>query len=96
MVIGFSGPYDPAYQLQTSALALVFGIAFISVGRMLRRTGQLPAYLDFRQRASGSLVPQESRSPGVVRLGAAVIAVGGFFLFGTVCLVLGALGVLGP
>ncbi|MFI9810428.1 hypothetical protein ACIHEJ_40220 [Streptomyces sp. NPDC052301] len=33
---------------------------------------------------------------GVGRLGAAMIAMGGFFLFGTACLVLGALGVLGP
>ncbi|MET7427484.1 hypothetical protein ABZT16_00575 [Streptomyces flaveolus] len=77
-------------------LTLIFGIALISVGRMLRRTGRLPAYLDLRQKALGSLVPQEGRSAGVGRLGAAMIAMGGFFLFGTACLILGALGVLGP
>jgi hypothetical protein len=44
----------------------------------------------------GSLVPQEGKSAGARRLGSAVIGVGGFFLFGTVCLILGALGVLGP
>ncbi|WDF37915.1 hypothetical protein PBV52_14480 [Streptomyces sp. T12] len=96
MIIAVSDGHDPAYQLQTSLLTLIFGIALISVGRMLRRTGRLPAYLDFRQKALGSLAPQEGRSAGVGRLGAAMIAVGGFFLFGTACLILGALGVLGP
>jgi hypothetical protein len=96
VIIAVSDGHDPVYQLQTSVLTLVFGLALISVGRMLRRTGRLPAYLDVRQKALGSLVPQEGRSAGVGRLGAAMIATGGFFLFGTVCLVLGALGVLGP
>ncbi|MGW2722919.1 hypothetical protein [Streptomyces sp. NPDC001492] len=96
MITAVSDGHESAYQLQTSLLTLIFGIALIGVGRMLRRTGRLPAYLDFRQKASGSLVPQEGRSAGVGRLGAAMIATGGFFLFGTVCLLLGALGVLGP
>ncbi|CAL9482972.1 hypothetical protein SUDANB96_03095 [Streptomyces sp. enrichment culture] len=39
---------------------------------------------------------QEHKSAGVVRLGSVMIAVGCFFLFGTVCLVLGAMGVMGP
>ncbi|MFJ4281850.1 hypothetical protein [Streptomyces massasporeus] len=96
MIIAVSDGHDPAYQLQTSVLTLVFGIALISVGRILRRTGRLPAYLDIRQKALGSLVPQEGRSAGVGRLGAVMIAMGGFFLFGTACLILGALGVFGP
>lgn len=96
MIIAVSDGHDPANQLQTSLLTLIFGIALISVGLTLRRTGRLPAYLDFRQKASGSLVPQEGKSAGAVKLGAAAIAMGGFFLFGTACLILGALGVLGP
>lgn len=96
MITAVSDGYEPAYQLQTSLLTLIFGVALISVGRMLRRTGRLPAYLDFGQKALGSLVPQEGKSAGARRLGSAVIGVGGFFLFGTVCLILGALGVLGP
>ncbi|WP_055621288.1 hypothetical protein [Streptomyces sp. JHA19] len=96
MIIAVSDGYDPAYQLQTSVLTLILGIALISVGRTLRRTGRLPAYLDFRQKALGSLVPQEGRSASVGRLGAAMTVMGGFFLFGTACLILGALGVLGP
>ncbi|MGV9395655.1 hypothetical protein [Streptomyces sp. NPDC003668] len=96
MIIAVSDGHDPAYQLQTSLLTLIFGIALISVGRTLRRTGRLPAYLDLRQQASGSLVPQEGKSAGAMKLGAAAIAVGGLFLFGTACLALGALHVLGP
>src|SRR5690349_15744413 len=96
VIIAVSDGHDPAYQLQTSFLTLIFGVALISVGRMLRRSGRLPAYLDFRHKALGSLMPQEGRSVGVGRLGAAMIAIGGFFLFGTACLILGALGVLGP
>ncbi|MFI1728693.1 hypothetical protein ACH40E_05520 [Streptomyces acidicola] len=96
MITTVSDGYEPAYQLQTSLLTLIFGVALISVGRMLRRTGRLPTYLDFGQKALGSLVPQGGKSVGARRLGAAVIVVGGFFLFGTVCLILGALGVLGP
>ncbi|MFF4355182.1 hypothetical protein [Streptomyces sp. NPDC001530] len=96
MIIAVSDGHDPTYQLQTSLLTLVFGIALISVGRILRRTGRLPAYLDLRRKALGSLVAQEGRSAGVARLGTALIAMGGFFLFGTACLLLGALGVLGP
>ncbi|WP_340377821.1 hypothetical protein U5640_24030 [Streptomyces sp. SS7] len=96
MITAVSDGYEPAYQLQTSLLTLIFGIALISVGRMLRRTGQLPAYLDFGQKALGSLVPQRGKSAGARRLGAAMIGAGGLFLFGTVCLILGALGVLGP
>ncbi|MES9520890.1 hypothetical protein [Streptomyces capoamus] len=95
MIIAVSDGHDPAYQLQTSLLTLIFGIALISVGRTLRRTGRLPAYLDFKQQASGSLVPPEGKSSGAMKLGAAAIAMGGFFLFGTACLVLGALGALG-
>ncbi|MET8493157.1 hypothetical protein ACPCC3_03250 [Streptomyces cellulosae] len=96
MITAVSDGHEPAYQLQTSLLTLVFGIALISVGQMLRRTGRLPAYLDLRQKTLGSLVPHEGRSAGVGKLGAAMIAAGGFFLFGAVCLILGALGVLGP
>ena len=96
MITAVSDGHEPAYQLQTSLLTLVFGIALISLGQMLRRTGRLPAYLDLRQKTLGSLVPQEGRSAGVGKLGASMIAAGGFFLFGTVCLILGALGVLGP
>lgn len=95
MITAASDGHDPTYQLRTSLLTLLFGIALIGVGRILRRTGRLPAYLDFRHRALGSLVTQEGRSSGVVRLGTALIAVGGFFLLGTVCLLLGALGILG-
>ncbi|WP_340377396.1 hypothetical protein U5640_21520 [Streptomyces sp. SS7] len=95
MITAVSDGHDPAYQLQTSRLTLIFGIALIIVGRMLRRTRRLPAYLDFGQMALGSLVPQEGKSASARRLGSAVIVVGGFFLFGTVCLILGALGVLG-
>ncbi|KOU60630.1 hypothetical protein ADK57_30075 [Streptomyces sp. MMG1533] len=96
MITAVSDGHDPAYQLQTSVLTLIFGVALISVGWMLRRMGRLPAYLDIRQKALGSMVPQEGRSAGVGRLGAALITMGGFFLFGTAFLVLGALGVLGP
>ncbi|KND45771.1 hypothetical protein [Streptomyces stelliscabiei] len=96
MLNAVSGGHDPTYQLQTSVLTLIFGMALISVGWMLRRTGRLPAYLDIGQKALGSLVPQGGKSAGVGRLGAAMIAVGGFFLIGTACLALGALGVLGP
>ncbi|MFJ8081824.1 hypothetical protein ACIQ6Y_14550 [Streptomyces sp. NPDC096205] len=96
MIIAVSDGHNPAYQLQTSVLTLIFGIALISVGRMLRRTGRLPAYLDIRQKALGSLVPQEGKSAGVGKFGATMIAMGGFFLFGTACLLLGALGALGP
>ncbi|MEU8750056.1 hypothetical protein AB0C88_06190 [Streptomyces chartreusis] len=96
MIIAVSDGYDPAYQLQTSLLTLIFGLALIGFGRVLRRTGRLPAYLDLRQKALGSLVPQEGRSVGAARLGTALIATGGFFFFGTACLVLGALGLLGP
>ncbi|MFF8543882.1 hypothetical protein ACF060_26690 [Streptomyces werraensis] len=71
-------------------------MALISVGRMLRRTGRLPAYLDIGQQASGSLVPPGGKSAGVGKFGAGLIAMGGFFPFGTVCLILGALGGLGP
>ncbi|WP_326666978.1 hypothetical protein [Streptomyces canus] len=96
MIIAVSDGHDPAYQLQTSVLTLIFGVALISVGWMLRRTGRLPTYLDIRQKALGSMVPQAGRSAGVERLGAALIVTGGFFLFGTACLVLGAMGILGP
>ncbi|MET9013621.1 hypothetical protein ABZX74_22280 [Streptomyces olivaceoviridis] len=96
MIIAVSHAYDPLYQLQTSALTLVFGVALISVGRMLRRNGRLPGPLDLGQKISGSLMAQERKSVGVVRLGSVMIAVGCFFLFGTVCLVLGAMGVMGP
>ncbi|WP_437070321.1 hypothetical protein [Streptomyces sp. enrichment culture] len=96
MIIAASHAYDPVYQLQTSALTLIFGVALISVGRMLRRDGRLPGPLDLGQKISGSLVAQEHKSAGVVRLGSVMIAVGCFFLFGTVCLVLGAMGVMGP
>ncbi|MFI2645781.1 hypothetical protein [Streptomyces sp. NPDC018610] len=77
-------------------LTLIFGIAFISVGRMLRRNGRLPGPLDVGQKISGSLIAQEGKSAGVVRLGAVMIGFGCFLLFGTVCLVLGATGVWGP
>jgi hypothetical protein len=77
-------------------LTLVFGVTLISVGRILRRNGRLPAYLDLGQKTSGSLIAQEGKSAGVVRLGAVLIGVGGYFFFGTVCPVLGATGVLGP
>ncbi|WDM15729.1 hypothetical protein J3S85_32060 [Streptomyces lavenduligriseus] len=97
MIIAVSDGYDPANQLWTSLLTLVFGIALISVGRMLWRSGRLPAYLDLRQKVLGTLVvTQEGRSAGVRTLGAAMIGMGGFFLFGTACLVLAALGMLGP
>ncbi|MFF3937460.1 hypothetical protein [Streptomyces phaeofaciens] len=96
MITAVSDGHDPAYQLQTSLLTLSFGLALISVGRTLRRTGRLPAYLDFRRKALGSLVPQEGKSAGTGKLGAAAIAMGGFFLFGTACLILGALGAFGP
>ncbi|MER5940764.1 hypothetical protein ABT121_25945 [Streptomyces sp. NPDC001928] len=96
MTIAVSDGHDPTYQLQTGLLALIFGIALVGLGRVLRRTGRLPAYLDLRQKAPGSLVAQEGRSAGVARLGTALIATGGFFLFGTACLTLGALGLLGP
>ncbi|MGW5497548.1 hypothetical protein [Streptomyces olivaceoviridis] len=96
MIIAVSHAYDPVYQLQTSALTLIFGVALISVGRMLRRNGRLPGPLDLGQKISGSLMAPERKSVGVVRLGSVVIAVGCFFLFGTVCLVLGAMGVMGP
>ncbi|MEU6068605.1 MULTISPECIES: hypothetical protein [Streptomyces] len=96
MIIAVSHAYDPAYQGQTSMLTLVFGITLISIGRMLRRNGRLPAYLDLGQKISGLLITQEGRSAGVVRLGAVLIGLGGFFLFGTGCLVLGAMGVIGP
>ncbi|MFE1286834.1 hypothetical protein [Streptomyces sp. NPDC058751] len=96
MIIAVSNGHDSAYQLQTSLLTLIFGVALIAVGRTLRRTGRLPAYLDFRQQASGSLVPQEGKSAGAMKLGAAAIVMGGVFLFGTACLVLAALDVLGP
>lgn len=96
MIIAVSHAYDPLYQLQTSALTLIFGVALISVGRMLRRNGRLPGPLDLGQKISGSLMAQERKSVGVVRLGSVMIAVGCFFLFGTVCLVLGAMGVMGP
>ncbi|MFC9534381.1 hypothetical protein ACFT38_28120 [Streptomyces sp. NPDC056975] len=95
MITAVADGHDPVYQLQTSLLTLIFGIALISGGRMLRRTGRLPAYLDFRQKVLGSLVTQEGRSASVTRLGTALLAMGGFFLFGTACLILGALGVLG-
>lgn len=95
VITAVSDGHDPIYQLQTSLLTLVFGIALIGVGRILRRTGRLPAYLDFMQKALGSLVTQEGRSAGVARLGTALIAAGGFFLLGTVCLLLGAVGILG-
>ncbi|MFC7866859.1 hypothetical protein ACFU5B_23975 [Streptomyces murinus] len=96
MIIAVLDGHDPAYQLQTSLLTLSLGVALISVGRLLRRTRRLPAYLDFGQKAVGSLVSQEGRSAAAARLGAGLIAARGFFLFGTACLVLGALGVLGP
>jgi len=96
VIIAVSGGHDAVYQFQTSLLTLIFGMALISVGRTLRRTGRLPAYLDFRHKALGSLVPQEAKRAGVGKLGACVIAMGGFFLFGTACLLLGALGVLRP
>ena len=96
MIIAASHAYDPVYQLQTSALTLIFGVALVSVGRMLRRNGRLPGPLDLGQKISGSLMAQEHKSAGVVRLGSVMIAVGCFFLFGTVCLVLGAMGVMGP
>ena len=96
LIIAASPAYDPVYQLQTSALTLIFGIALISFGRMLRRNGRLPSSLALGQRISGSLVVQERNSAGVVRLGSVMIAVGCLFLFGTVCLVLGAMGVMGP
>ncbi|MDX3546188.1 hypothetical protein PV729_38290 [Streptomyces europaeiscabiei] len=95
MITAVSEGHDPTHQLQTSLLTLFFGIALIGVGRILRRTGQLPAYLDFRHKALDSLVTQEGRSSGVVRLGTGLIAVGGFFLLSTVRLLLGALGILG-
>jgi hypothetical protein len=96
LIIALSDAYDPIRQLQTGMLTLIFGTALISTGRMLRQTGRLPGPLDIRQKLSGSLVPQEGKSAGVVRLGAVMIGVGWFFLFGTVCLVLGAMRVLGP
>ena len=96
MIIAVSDGHDPTHQLQTSLLTLVFGIALIGVGRMLRRTGRLPAYLDLRQTVLSSLAAEEGRRAGVARLGTILIASGGFFLFGTACLILGALGVLGP
>ncbi|MFG2927653.1 hypothetical protein [Streptomyces achromogenes] len=95
-MIAVSDGHDPANQLRTSVFTLVFGIALISAGRMLWRTGRLPAYLDARQKALGALVPQGGRSAGVRTLGAAMIGMGGFFLFGTACLALAGLGVLGP
>ncbi|MGW4005036.1 hypothetical protein [Streptomyces nigra] len=95
LIIAVSQAYDPVHQLQTSALTLIFGVALISVGRMLRRNGRLPGPLDLGQKISGSLTAQEHKSVGVVRLGAVMMAVGCFFLFGTVCLVLGAMGVMG-
>ncbi|MET8448573.1 hypothetical protein [Streptomyces sp. NPDC005209] len=96
MIIAVSHAHDPGHQLQTSVLTLVFGAALISVGRMLRRNGRLPAHLDLGQKISGSLMAKEGKSVGVVRLGTLLIGMGCFFLFGTGCLVLGALGVLGP
>ncbi|MEU7556779.1 hypothetical protein [Streptomyces eurythermus] len=96
MITAVSDGHDPANQLRTSVLTLVFGIALISAGRMLWRSGRLPAYLDLKQKALGTLVPQEGRSTGVRTLGAAMIGMGGFFLFGTACLVLAGLGMLGP
>ncbi|MGW4385429.1 hypothetical protein [Streptomyces sp. NPDC004685] len=96
MITAVLDGHDPAYQFQAIMFTLIFGIAFISVGRMLWRSGRLPAYLDFTLKALGSLVPQEGRSASVGRLGATVIAIGGFFLIGNTCLILGALGVLGP
>ncbi|MGW2208258.1 hypothetical protein [Streptomyces sp. NPDC001781] len=96
LIIAVSHAYEPLYQLRTSALTLIFGVALIGVGRMLRRNGRLPAPLDIGQKISGSLMAQEHKSAGVVRLGSVMIAVGCFFLFGTVCLVLGATGVTGP
>ncbi|RSN99569.1 hypothetical protein DMH26_18005 [Streptomyces sp. WAC 05379] len=96
LIIAASHAYDPVHQLQTSVLTLVFGVALISVGRMFRRNGRLPGALDLGQKTSGSLVAQGHKSAGVVRLGSVMIAAGCFFLFGTVCLVLGAMGVMGP
>ncbi|MET9147537.1 MULTISPECIES: hypothetical protein [unclassified Streptomyces] len=91
-----SHPYDPVQQLQTSALTLLFGLLLISAGRMLRKNGRLPWPLDLGQKVSGSLTPREGRSAGVVRLGTGLVVAGGFFLFGTVCLVSGAMGFTGP
>ncbi|MEU6544668.1 hypothetical protein [Streptomyces sp. NPDC046859] len=96
MIIAVSQAYDPVYQLQTGALTLIFGVALISVGQMLRRNGRLPGPLDLGQKISGSLMAQEHKTAGVVRLGAVMMAVGCFFLFGTMCLVLAAMGVMGP
>ncbi|MEU4170211.1 hypothetical protein AB0F46_25435 [Streptomyces sp. NPDC026665] len=96
MIIAVSDGHDPAYQLQTNVLTLAFGVALISVGWMLRRTGRLPTYLDIRHKALDSMVPQAGRSAGVGRLGTFLMAMGGFSLFGSACLVFGALGVLGP
>ncbi|GGM02498.1 hypothetical protein GCM10010129_52270 [Streptomyces fumigatiscleroticus] len=96
MTIAASHAYDPSYQLQTSALTLIFGIALIGFGRTLRRNGRLPGLLNVGEKISSSLVAQQGKSAHVVRLGTVMIAVGCFFLFGTVCLVLGAIGVMGP
>lgn len=96
LIIAASHAYDPGYQLQTSVLTLIFGVGLIGIGRMLRRNGRLPGSLDLGQKISGSLMAQEGKSAGVGRVGAVMIAVGCFFLFGTICLVLGAMGVMGP
>lgn len=96
MIIAVSDGHDPVSQLQTSVLTLIFGIALISAGRMLQRNGRLPGPLDLGQKISGSLVAEEGKSAGVVRLGAVMIGFGCFFLFGTACLVVGAMGVLAP
>ncbi|MFF7238408.1 hypothetical protein [Streptomyces collinus] len=95
MIIAASHAYDPHYQLQTSVQTLIGGVAFISFGLMLRRNGRLPSLLNLGQKISGSLMTQERKSAGVVRLGGVMIGVGCFFLFGTVCLVLSAMGVMG-
>lgn len=95
LIIAVSQAYDPVYQLRTSALTLIFGVALISVGLMLRRNGRLPGMLDLGQKISGSLSAPEHKSVGVVRLGAVMMVVGCFFLFGTVCLVLGAMDLMG-